>query len=155
MTNRRRAAALGAVAVAMALAVSCGDSGDAVVEASDPAVGAVPDGSAAVYLALESIGGDDVLTGASCECGAEVSLHVTEDRNGVLLMVATDRLELPAGESVELDPGGSHLMIEDLSEPLTEGSTVRLTLQFDRAPDATVDVPVVPLEDLAERIDQT
>jgi copper(I)-binding protein len=118
----------------------------------DPVVGAVQGDSAAVYLSLENNGTDDVLLGASCDCSASVSLHVTEDRDGILLMVAKDHLDLPSGETTVLDPGRSHLMLEDLDAPLEVGSSISVTLEFEHGSERTTEVPVVPLDELAERV---
>lgn len=118
----------------------------------DPVVGAVPGDSAAVYLSIENSGDDDALVAASCDCAGSTSLHLTEDRDGILLMVAADRLDVPSGETTVLDPGRSHLMLEDLAAPLEAGSSIELTLEFEHGGERTVEVPVVPLDELAERV---
>ena len=43
-------------------------------------------------------------------------------------MRAVPKLDLPAGQTVELKPGGYHVMLMDLKQPLAPGSTVPLTL---------------------------
>ncbi len=50
---------------------------------------------------------------------------------GVMKMSAVDRLPLPAGKAVELKPGGYHVMLMDLAQPLKEGDTVPLTLTVE------------------------
>jgi len=56
-------------------------------------------------------------------------------------------LELPAGQTVELRPGGNHVMLMDLKQPLAEGTTVPLTLYFADAQGAqstlALQVPVM------------
>jgi periplasmic copper chaperone A len=42
-------------------------------------------------------------------------------------------LDLPAGQTVELKPGGYHVMMMDLKQALTKGSTVPMTLRFEDA----------------------
>jgi copper(I)-binding protein len=42
-------------------------------------------------------------------------------------------LELPAGKAVELKPGGYHIMLMDLKQPLEKDSTLPLTLIFKDA----------------------
>lgn len=54
----------------------------------------------------------------------------------------TDGLELTAGRSVSFEPGSRHVMLVDLVEPLVVGGTTELTLDFQQAPDVTVDVEV-------------
>ncbi|MEZ5406983.1 MAG: copper chaperone PCu(A)C [Acidimicrobiales bacterium] len=51
-------------------------------------------------------------------------------------------LEIPAGETVELAPGGYHVMLMELAEPLKEGATFDLTLTFENAGEKTVNVEV-------------
>jgi len=150
---------MNALRSAVALTVSalccagCGADVEPHITASNPVVGAVPGDSAAVYVELENSGGDDALIGATCDCDAEISLHVTEDLDGISIMTGADRLDVPTGSTLELDPGGSHLMVQDLQSPLTAGSTIDITLHFECSEDLSVTVPVVPLEDLAERIE--
>ena len=150
---------MNALRSAVALTVSalccagCGADVEPHITASNPVAGAVPGDSAAVYVELENSGGDDALIGATCDCDAEISLHVTEDLDGISIMTGADRLDVPTGSTLELDPGGSHLMVQDLKSPLTAGSTIDITLHFERSEDLSVTVPVVPLEDLAERIE--
>ena len=49
---------------------------------------------------------------------------------GVMRMRAIDSLALPAGKTVELKPGGYHLMLLDLAQPLKEGDSVPVVLTF-------------------------
>ena len=148
----RRVAALGAPLVfVVAGGTACTDGGPAV-RAADAAVGANPGDSAALYVDLTAEGSDDRLTSATCDCARSTSLHVTEDRYGILLMLSTTSIELPAGDTVDLSPGGSHVMLEDLDSPLIAGSTIEVTLGFERSPELLLDVPVVALEELAERV---
>lgn len=57
---------------------------------------------------------------------------------GMMRMQAVPRLDVPAGAVVTLEPGGYHLMLIDLAAPLTPGSTVELTLDFEVAGDVVV-----------------
>lgn len=158
MSARRTSLAPAAIATLTALFVcttGCGSSAAAEphITVSEPAVGAVPGDSAAVYLRLENSGADDALTGATCDCDGTISLHVTEDMNGVSIMSGADQLAVPSGDTLELDPGGSHLMMEGIDKQLTAGENVELTLHFEHSNDISVTVPVLPLEELAERIE--
>ena len=53
-----------------------------------------------------------------------------------------ENVELPAGRTVTLRPGAEHLMLMDLSQPLTIGEAAELTLIFQNAPDVTVQADV-------------
>lgn len=137
------------------LLIGCGSGtahgGIAVV---DPAAGAAPGESAAVYLTIENSGPDDALVGAGCDCSERVSLHVTEERDDLHMMVETDRIDIASGETTVLGPGGSHLMLEGLDAPLEAGTGIEVTLEFEHGGERTVEVPVVPLDELAERVDR-
>ena len=53
-----------------------------------------------------------------------------------------DGLAVPAGETVELKPGGYHIMFMGLKGPLVEGDTIEVQLTFEKAGDVTVRMPV-------------
>jgi copper(I)-binding protein len=61
---------------------------------------------------------------------------------GAMVMQQIMALDLPAGETVSLEPGGYHVMLIDLAEPLAEGDTFNVTLDFAEADDLTVEVVV-------------
>lgn len=144
-----------AAATSLIGATSCADAGAGSLSASNPAVGANPGDSAALYVELDNDGATDTLLSARCNCSDTTSLHLTEDRDGILLMVESDAIGLPGQTRTELRPGGSHVMLEDLEAPLTAGSTVEVTLSFERSPELVLEVPVVALEELAERVEIT
>ena len=101
------------------------------VRASNAWVRATVPGQAvgAAYLELQSRDGA-VLVGVRSPVAAAVSLHAMSEAGGVMRMRELPRLELPAGESVRLRPGGLHLMLENLRRPLAGGETVPLVLTF-------------------------
>ena len=61
---------------------------------------------------------------------------------GAMVMQQIMALDLPAGETVNLEPGGYHVMLIDLAEPLVEGESFEVTLDFAEAEDLTVEVVV-------------
>ncbi len=65
-----------------------------------------------------------------------------ESGGEVMQMVHLERLDLPAGETVELAPGGYHIMLLDLAEPLASGDSFELTLNFETADDTVITVAV-------------
>jgi copper(I)-binding protein len=52
------------------------------------------------------------------------------------------KVDIPAGQPVSLKPGGEHIMLMGLSQPLREGQSFPLTLDFEKAGPRTVTVTV-------------
>jgi copper(I)-binding protein len=73
------------------------------------------------------------LVGASTPAAGVAEVHEMKLDGDVMRMRAVPALELPARQTVELKPGGYHLMLTDLKQPLANGATVPLTLQFEDA----------------------
>jgi copper(I)-binding protein len=73
------------------------------------------------------------LVGVDSPAAGVADLHEMKMQDNVMRMRALERLELPAGTPVELKPGGHHLMLQDLKQPLTAGSTVPVTLVLRNA----------------------
>ena len=86
----------------------------------------------AAYLTIESPSGDR-LTGASTPVAAKTELHAMKMEGGVMTMTPLDGIDLPAGQSVTLKPGGLHIMFVGLKQPLQPGQGVPLTLHFAKA----------------------
>ncbi|MCP4435151.1 MAG: copper chaperone PCu(A)C [Actinomycetia bacterium] len=156
MTRLARFAAPAALTLGtIAWGSACGSVANGGVEASNAAVGANPGDSAALYVDLSNTGNaDDSLVAAECDCAGTTSLHVTEDRDGILLMLGADSVTLPAHETTSLHPGGTHVMLEGLAQPLEAGQQVDVTLEFADSEPITLEAPVVPLQELAERVPQ-
>ena len=72
--------------------------------------------------------------------GAEV--HETINAAGVTQMRPVTGLRLAAGKAITLGPGGYHIMLTNLKQPLTQGETFPLTLAFEHAKPVTVQVKV-------------
>jgi copper(I)-binding protein len=68
------------------------------------------------------------LVSASSPAAGVVEIHEMTMDGNVMRMRAIPGLELPAGKTVELKPGGLHLMLIDLKQPLEPGKTVPVTL---------------------------
>ncbi|MGA0878678.1 MAG: copper chaperone PCu(A)C [Ilumatobacteraceae bacterium] len=113
----------------------------------------------AVYMTIQSAEGDEVLSAAvDASIAAEAQIHETMTSGGMsgdsmpmdtsggmsgqMTMQEVDSLVIPAGESVELMPGGYHIMLMDLAAPLEVGQTFELTLTFAVAGDVVVTVEV-------------
>lgn len=97
---------------------------------------ATPGGSdmAAGYLKVVNSGtAADALVGAEVDGVGHVMMHETKDEGGVAKMEHVDKVVIAAGQTVELKPGGVHLMWMDMTTPLKAGETVSGVLVFDKA----------------------
>jgi copper(I)-binding protein len=115
------------------------------IQLRDPWIRATPPGAevAAGYVAIRNTGREaDRIVGASSPVAARVELHVTTREGGVSKMREAPRLELPARKQLVLRPGGAHLMLVGLRQPLLKGQHIPLTLRFERAGEAHVELEV-------------
>lgn len=86
------------------------------------------------YLTLTA-SRDDRLIAVSSPVAGEGQIHEMKVADGMMSMTELeDGLVLPAGEAVALQPGGNHIMLMALKQPLVEGEPVSLTLTFEHAP---------------------
>lgn len=97
---------------------------------------------AAVYLTIADFGGADRLAGATSEAADAVQIHENRVEGATASMHPLDGMDIPAGGNVELKPGGLHLMMLGLREPLEPGNTVNITLEFQVAGMLALEVPV-------------
>lgn len=99
--------------------------------------------TAAGYLSVTNTGTDsDMLVAIETEF-PRADVHRTEkDASGVARMSPVDGLEIPAGETVTLEPGGLHVMFMGLDRPLAEGDSVHATLVFETAGEIAVEFQV-------------
>jgi len=73
------------------------------------------------------------LVGVSSPVAGVAEVHEMKMEGDVMKMRSMPVLELPAGQAVQLKPGGLHLMLMDLKQPLPKGGTVPVTLRFQDA----------------------
>jgi copper(I)-binding protein len=77
-------------------------------------------------------------------------VHEMSMDGGVMKMrQLTNGLDIPAGKTVELKPGGYHIMLMELARPLAQGDSYKITLVFERAGRTTIDVKVGGMGDMA------
>ena len=142
-----------------------GDSGGGAVEIDGAWARTSPmmaDAGAAYFTITSPV--DDAIVGASVEASVAgtVEMHETRmvetdmtattmeggtgdgmgDGMGEMEMVQVDRIELPAGEAVELVPGGLHVMLLDLPDPLQLDETFTITLTLENGGEQAVEVTV-------------
>ncbi len=94
------------------------------------------------FLKLSNRGGDDKLLSATAAVSASVEMHTMNMDGDVMRMRQVDAIPLPAGKTVELKPGGYHLMFVGLKAPLKAGEKFPLKLKFEKAGEVEVIVNV-------------
>jgi copper(I)-binding protein len=121
--------------------------GPLVIEA--PWTRATPGGSqvAAGYLKITNTGSEpDRLVGGALPVANAVEVHEMTMTGGVMKMRKLDRgLEIAPGQSVELKPGGYHLMFTGLRGALKQGETIKGTLSFAKAGSIEVEYHVAAI----------
>lgn len=92
------------------------------------------DGMSAVYLVIENTGDQpDRLLHAHCEVASTVELHESKMENGMMRMQPVSGVDIPAHSTVELRPGGLHIMLIGLTHDLVPGDELEVELHFERA----------------------
>jgi uncharacterized protein YcnI len=121
--------------------------GSLVIET--PWTRATPGGAqvAGGYLKITNTGSQtDRLVGGSLPIAAAVEVHEMSMTDGVMKMRKLDAgLEVKPGQSVELKPGGYHLMFTGLREGVKQGKPVKGTLVFEKAGSVEVEYLVAPI----------
>ena len=98
----------------------------------------------AAYLTVTNRGAAvDRLVAAASPVAARAELHTMVMEGGMMRMHEVPSIELAPGQTVTLAPGGLHVMLMGLAQPLEEGSMLALTLTFERAGAMTLEVPVL------------
>ena len=98
---------------------------------------------AGAYMTLQSPV-DAALVGVSSPVAAQAEVHqMGIDSGGVMHMQPLARLALPAGKPVRLAPGGYHIMLEQLRQPLHAGEKVPLELRVETADHQIEQVSVI------------
>jgi copper(I)-binding protein len=117
----------------------------AEVAIGDPYVRAVPPGQAnsAVFMSLENRSDQDqALVAAESDVSEIVELHTHIEEGGMMRMRQIEKIDVPAGETVILQPGGLHVMLIGLKQALEPGQTIDLTLVFEDGSRMPVQAPV-------------
>ena len=134
--RHRRSCVLLAVALVL---VACGPGASAsaaIITIGDAWARPAPaGGQSAAYLTIANTGAAaDALLSVSSPVADMVGLHQTStDAAGVTGMRPVARLEIPAGGSALLEPGGYHVMLMGLTGELAVGKTIELDLTFEHA----------------------
>jgi periplasmic copper chaperone A len=99
----------------------------------------------AAYVTFRNTGDQlEKLVGISTPAAAHPEVHEMSQEGGVMKMRPSGPLEISPGEEVRLEPGGMHIMLMQLREPLEEGESIPITFTFE-AGEITVSAPIASL----------
>jgi copper(I)-binding protein len=129
------------LALALALAAASADADPHQVRKGDITISSrvvrasIPGSpNSAAYMVVANSGATaDALLAARCACAASADIHKTEDMHGMSTMVSAAPVIVPAHGQVVFQPGGYHVMLTGLKEPLRDGGQQAITLVFKRA----------------------
>jgi hypothetical protein len=82
------------------------------------------------------------LLGASSDVAGVVEIHEMAMQGNVMQMRAIRSLDLPPGSTIELKPGGHHMMLMDLKRPLATGEKIKVELRLETRDRKLVTQPV-------------
>ena len=98
------------------------------------------------YVEITNTGStDDALVGIATPAAGMPMLHETVVQDCIASMPHAMSIPVPAGQSVQLSPGGYHGMLMGLTTALKEGDSFPVTLTFEKAGEVTVNVDVLSL----------
>jgi copper(I)-binding protein len=97
----------------------------------------------AAYMNIET-SLDDELIGASVDTAVamDAQIHEMVMSGGNMTMQEVESIPVKAGETITFKPGGYHVMLIGLAQPLASGGTISVTLRFAKAGDVVVAVPI-------------
>lgn len=97
----------------------------------------------AAYLSIENRGASDVeIVAASSPIAERVEFHASREVDGYMRMEQLATLKVAAGQSLQLAPGGTHLMLLGLAAMPRPGEVVQLCLKTANGDEVCTDAPV-------------
>ena len=103
---------------------------------------AMQGGTGVVYLTITDSGAPDRLMSIAAPVAAKAELHESFTEHGVAKMRAVAALPVVQGKPVTLAPGGYHIMLMGLKQPLRQGDSFPVTLSFEQSGQVTATVTV-------------
>jgi periplasmic copper chaperone A len=95
-----------------------------------------------IYMSVMNHGGAaDKLIGVKTDVAESAELHSVSNVDGIFRMRPVADVAIAAGATVDLSKD-MHIMLFGLRAPLVKDNSVRITLDFETAPDLVVDVPI-------------
>jgi periplasmic copper chaperone A len=95
------------------------------------------------YLSLIGTTQADRLLAVKSNVAKSVELHRMEMDGNIMRMREVDGIDVPAGQTVQLKPGGLHIMFVGLTQTLKNGATIPLTLRFEKGGEVKVNMKVM------------
>jgi periplasmic copper chaperone A len=138
---RHKLLLLVAAAALSALPLLGAASGADDVQVIEPYVRAMPPGqpNTAAFMRLQNRGErNHALVDATSPASEIVELHTHVEEGGMMRMRRIERIDIPAQGEAVLQPGGLHIMLIGLKQPLSPGDTVPITLIY--ADGSTLDI---------------
>lgn len=100
----------------------------------------------AAYVTIRNTGDrPERLIEVTTPVAGHAETHAMAHEGGMMKMRPAGPLEIPPEGELRLAPGGLHIMLMELKEPLEEGASLALTLVFETAGEVTVEVPVAAI----------
>jgi periplasmic copper chaperone A len=100
----------------------------------------------AVYLTLRNPTAKPItVTGVESSVASHAMIHETKTAGGQSQMRPHEQLVVPAGQTIKLEPGGLHVMLHGVTQPLAVGQSVPLVLLLDDGSKVQVAALVRPL----------
>jgi len=97
----------------------------------------------AAFLAIANTGtDDDRLVAARADVSRKTELHTHIKEGDLMKMRQVEAIDVPAGKTVALQPGGLHVMFMGLNAPMENGAEIEVTFTFETASPLTVTIPV-------------
>ena len=118
------------------------------VTVAHPWARATPGGAkvGGAFLEIKAAAGKgDRLIAARSPVAGSVEIHNHIMEGGIARMRRVEAIAVAGGKSVVLGPGGYHVMLMDLKQPLKEGDLLKLTLVFEKAGEIIVEATVEPM----------
>lgn len=94
------------------------------------------------FVTITGGSADDRLVAAKADVSATLELHAMFMEGDIMKMRRVEAIDVPAGKTIQLEPGGLHVMFMGLKAPLQAGTTFPMTLQFEKAGAVTTQVTV-------------
>jgi copper(I)-binding protein len=100
------------------------------------------------YLEITNSGKtDDALVAASSPVAGRVEIHTMKMDGGIMQMRKLEKLDVPAGKTVALAPGGDHLMFFELKQTLKKGESVPVTLTFKKSGEQKISAVIKSMDE--------